>query len=274
MLLSHRRHQTSPVKTMIVSRLSVAGQHVGEIVEQDSGASASADNLHKHAPMRVSQSGTKMAIYPPSRVLLSLFGGRITLKSSHVVFGLASLAVFAGLTVLSLACYGRMFWDEALSYHLIRKDHRHNFSPYFLLFYLEAVQSLPAWLPLAAFLPQLLLLTAIACKYARRDLPFAVFLQTFVFVAFNKVCTSQYFLWYLCFVPVVSTSLRRMTGLKWLAIGATWMAAQAVWLYYNYLFEQLGRNTFVEMWLAALAFFTVNCGIAIFFVSHHYSVRA
>ena len=43
---------------------------------------------------------------------------------------------------------------------------------------------------LLSFLPQMLLMLQIALTLYR-DLFFCIFLQTFVFVAFNKVCTSQ-----------------------------------------------------------------------------------
>ena len=261
LLLQHRRHQTSPVKTMCVSR--------HELAEDVPLLDENADRMLKIRKM-VSQSGAKITIHPPSRVLLSLFNGRLTLKSSHLMFALISFTVFAACTALSYALYGQMFWDEALVYHLVRKDHRHNFSPYFLPFYLESVQPLPSWIPLAAFIPQVLLLAAIAWKYARRDLPFAAFLQTFIFVTFNKVCTSQYFLWYLCFVPIISTSLRRMTALKWVAICVAWLFGQAVWLYYNYLFEHLGQNTFMEMWLSSILFLFINVILIIFFIKHHF----
>lgn len=43
-------------------------------------------------------------------------------------------------------------------------------------------------LSLVAFVPQAVLVIASALAYARHDLPLCLFLQTAVFVAFNKVC--------------------------------------------------------------------------------------
>lgn len=135
--------------------------------------------------------GAKITVYPPSRVLLSLFSGRITVKSSHLAFTAISAGTFAFLTAFFYMLHGKLFLKEALLYHLFRKDHRHNFSPYFLQFYLESALPLSKWIPIAAFIPQVLLILLVAFKYARKDLPFACFLQTFIFVTFNKVCTSQ-----------------------------------------------------------------------------------
>jgi GPI mannosyltransferase 1 subunit M len=82
-------------------------------------------------------------------------------------------------------------------------------------------------------------------------------------VAFNKVCTSQYFLWYLVFLPLYlpysSLVARPRKGL--LALGA-WVGAQALWLAQGYQLEFLGTSTFVPgLWLAGMGFFIVNCGI-------------
>lgn len=106
-------------------------------------------------------------------------------------FGLPAALSFGGTTLWMLKVYGQEYLYEGFLYHLVRKDHRHNFSPYFLPFYLESVKALPQGVNMAVFIPQVLLLMVIGYRYGRRHLPFACFLQTFVFVAFNKVCTSQ-----------------------------------------------------------------------------------
>ena len=87
--------------------------------------------------------------------------------------------------------------------------------------------------------------------------------QTFAFVTFNKVCTSQYFLWYMVFLPfyLPRSSLIRRPVLG-LTVLLAWVLGQAVWLQQAYMLEFLGRSTFVPgLWLATLVFFGVNCWI-------------
>jgi len=85
------------------------------------------------------------------------------------------------------------FLNETYFYHLIRKDHRHNFSIYFYQMYLS--MSVPESLfskilGLLTFIPQMLLIFLIGLYYYK-DLIFCCFLQTYVFIAYQKVCTSQ-----------------------------------------------------------------------------------
>lgn len=160
--------------------------------------------------------------------------------------------------------WGQPFLEHTYLYHLTRKDHRHNFSPYFYPIYIaysrlsgvsppssvsDMVQNVLSS-SLVSFVPQMGLTIGSGFVLGRRteDLPFAWFVQTVVFVTFNKVCTSQvsaesgidnlcpsdsstynlpfqYFLWYLWFLPLVILRLN-MSGKKALFLLGLWVGAQ------------------------------------------------
>lgn len=74
-------------------------------------------------------------------------------------------------------------------YHVTREDHRHNFSIWFYQMYLGMDHKSP-WMGLLAFVPQLALVTVIGIAFGK-DIYFACFIQTYLFVSYNKVITSQ-----------------------------------------------------------------------------------
>ena len=107
-----------------------------------------------------------------------------------VTFVFVSVTTFLTITGLCYLLYGWEFLYEAFIYHVVRTDIKHNFSVYFYMLYLTQGTWVTPIISLATFLPQFMLVFVTALKL-HRDLPFCCFVQTFLFVTFNKVCTSQ-----------------------------------------------------------------------------------
>ncbi|KAG6367834.1 hypothetical protein INS49_002029 [Diaporthe citri] len=181
---------------------------------------------------------------------------------------LVSFGTFMGLNWTMYASYGSLFLVHTYLYHVTRIDHRHNFSPYNIPLYLASASpddvSRGVRVESVAFLPQLLLsCVLIPLIMAKKDLPTTMLAQTWAFVAFNKVCTSQYFLWYLVFLPLYLPRSSFLRNAK-LGIAALllWVLTQAAWLQQGYELEFLGESTFVPgLWSSSLGFFLANCWI-------------
>lgn len=111
---------------------------------------------------------------------------------SRVKLTLSALLTFAALNAVMYFQYGMPFLQHTFFHHLTRIDHRHNFSPYSTLLYLTAAGGVTSHFEALAFLPQLLLaVIALPLALAKKTLATAMLAQTFAFVTFNKVCTSQ-----------------------------------------------------------------------------------
>ncbi|KAI0023909.1 glycosyltransferase family 50 protein [Xylariomycetidae sp. FL0641] len=203
---------------------------------------------------------------------------------ARIKLTIVSLSTFTLLNLVMYALYEMPFVNNTFLHHVTRIDHRHNFSPYNIQLYKSSHTStsfgftgksvtsttvtglnyVGPGIESLAFLPQLLLSTIlIPFVGAKKDLATTMMAQTFAFVTFNKVCTSQYFLWYMIFLPLYlpcsSLVQHPRRGIVALAL---WIAAQAAWLHQGYALEFLGLSTFVPgLWAASLAFFLVNCWI-------------
>jgi GPI mannosyltransferase 1 subunit M len=166
--------------------------------------------------------------------------------------------------------YGWPYVHETFLYHLTRRDHRHNFSPYFYMLYLgtgNATEGTAGVVgAVAAFLPQLVLLVVLGTRFYR-DLPFCLFVQTVAFVAWNKVCTSQYFVWYLTWAPLVVPMLRLPLAGTGGAVLAGWVVSQVLWLQAAYQLEFEGADTYRSIWLAGLALFLAHVAVLVAAVS-------
>lgn len=235
-------------------------------------------------------SPTPAAAQPSAAGALAAF-----LTLPRLKLALVSLGAFAALNLTMYASYGFPFLVHTYLYHVTRIDHRHNFSPYNIPLYVASASpedvSPGVRVESVAFLPQLLLsCVLIPLIMAKKDLPTTMLAQTWAFVAFNKVCTSQvrkslplskldlslgsrslfrgltpgqYFLWYLIFLPLYlprSSFLRN--GRLGIAALLLWVLTQAAWLQQGYELEFLGESTFVPgLWSSSLGFFLANCWI-------------
>ncbi|KAJ5974975.1 hypothetical protein N7481_008682 [Penicillium waksmanii] len=183
---------------------------------------------------------------------------------SRVRFTLSALATFVALNGVMYLRYGMPFLQHTFFHHLTRIDHRHNFSPYATLLYLTSTGAAGFHFESLAFLPQLILsVVALPLALAKKNLATAMLAQTFAFVTFNKVCTSQYFIWYLILLPfyLPTSSLMRKPTLG-ISAAVLWVVGQALWLWQGFNLEFLGLSSFVPgLFLASLVFFAINIWI-------------
>lgn len=182
----------------------------------------------------------------------------------RIKFTLISFFTTLALIIACYIQYGYEFLFETYLYHLVRSDMRHNFSIYFYQMYLtEGANNLLSRL---VFVPQLLIQIAVALRF-HQDLTFALFIQTLVFITFNKVITVQYFVWYFALLSFVLPQSRlSMRSLMIMLVG--WGSTQAIWLNYAYRLEFLGHNTFFQIWISGIAFFLANIAIIIMFIKN------
>ncbi|EAT39321.1 AAEL008875-PA [Aedes aegypti] len=186
------------------------------------------------------------AILMPNAKQLALVGGTIT-----------SIAVSTGVFYY---LYGYQYLYEAILFHLVRKDTRHNFSLYFYQQYLSSNFDISLLEKLLTFLPQLVLIIILTLRYGkhRQTLGFALFAIAFVMVAYNPVVTSQYFVWFLSLLPLSVKNFKNIGIRKAVFIPVMWFISQGGWLLPAYLLEFRGWNTFEFIWIQSIVFFFSN----------------
>lgn len=193
------------------------------------------------------------------------------LNIGNLTYLLITLITLTILNVIMYYIYGYEFLEHSYLYHITRLDHRHNFSVYNILLYYKSsieessITGLFSNIEQYAFIPQFLLSGfVLPLLFSRRDLISTFFLQTFAFVTFNKVITSQYFIWFLIFLPhyLALSDLLKSLYKKGLVMLLLWISTQGLWLFFAYKLEFLGENTFDNGLLyAACGFFLSNCWI-------------
>ncbi|KAF3938765.1 hypothetical protein ABW19_dt0200898 [Dactylella cylindrospora] len=195
------------------------------------------------------------AVKPAGGGVVDLVKGFAT--KDRIVFTAAALGSFTLLNIVMFSAYGHEFVQHTFLHHVTRLDHRHNFSPYNTLLYLNSSPFTPSFTSLypppstisierLAFLPQLLLSSILIPFFAPYNLPTTMFAQTFAFVTFNKVVTSQYFMWYLVLLPfyLPHSSLLRKPFKGILAL-FLWVVTQAAWLTMAFELEFMGGRVVV-----------------------------
>lgn len=152
--------------------------------EDDEGATAGKAVVKETTPLQEQQN---LSIVDTAAAFLTV---------DRLKLALLSMSTFGALNLAMYALYGHPFVLHTFLHHVRRIDHRHNFSPYNILLYLSSTATSPDQggfrIESVAFLPQLLLsCVLIPVAMAKKDLPATMLAQTWAFVAFNKVCTSQ-----------------------------------------------------------------------------------
>lgn len=181
-------------------------------------------------------------------------------NKKQVSLTIGTVVAFVSLTALMSSLYGFEYLYEAIVYHLVRKDTRHNFSLYFYLQYLTMDYGMSWAEKFLIMFPQLITVFIISIRVGtnRQTLPFCIFCISFIMVTYNSVITSQYFIWFLSLLPICAKNLRNLGLKRMIVLPSVWFLAQLGWLLPAYLLEYKGWNTFDFIFLQSAVFFVSN----------------
>ncbi|KAL0233800.1 hypothetical protein PCE1_002306 [Barthelona sp. PCE] len=209
---------------------------------------------------------THYKIFPGlfSIAVLCYFG----LRSVQSIIRIFEFAFFAFISfVAPIIFYYRKFgFDflyESYFYHIIRKDHRHNFSVYWLSIYLSELTVPSTAERILNYIPmilQLILIIKISVPliYYKGDKNIlflrVLFEIVFVFVFFNKVVTVQYFTWFFVFLPLIIDFKHH----SFVFYTMSFVALMGFWLFFGYLIEFQNIAVHFLAFLSSILFFIYN----------------
>ena len=175
-------------------------------------------------------------------------------------FVIISSGVFFFFLGIFYKLIGYKFLYEYLLYHLVRKDHRHNYSIFYYTIYLTYDNDFSKYLSLITFLPQMILILTVTL-FLYKDINLCLIVLTMIFVHFNKVITAQYFIWYLSLIPLIihRNFLFNKRKTKAIIMFAIWMFFELIWNTFSHKLEYEGQNYFLSMWVVDICFFLISC---------------
>jgi phosphatidylinositol glycan class M len=175
-------------------------------------------------------------------------------------FVIISSGVFFTFLGIFYKIIGYKFLYEYLLYHLVRKDHRHNYSIFYYTIYLTYDNDFSKYLSLITFLPQMILILTVTL-FLYKDINLCLIVLTMIFVHFNKVITAQYFIWYLSLIPLIihRNILFNRRNKKAIIMFCIWMFFELIWNTFSHKLEYEGKNYFLQMWIVNISFFLTSC---------------
>ena len=189
---------------------------------------------------------------------------KMVLKNLFTKVALSFVIISSGVFFFFLGIFykliGYKFLYEYLLYHLVRKDHRHNYSIFYYTIYLTYDNDFSKYLSLITFLPQMILILTVTL-FLYKDINLCLIVLTMIFVHFNKVITAQYFIWYLSLIPLIihRNILFNRRNKKAIIMFGIWMFFELIWNTFSHKLEYEGKNYFLSMWVVDICFFLTSC---------------
>ena len=207
-------------------------------------------------------------------VVLYINKGRILPTVDLFKFFFYSASLFIGLFVVFRIVYGEVFAYEWALYHLVRKDPRHSQSVFWMrTMYNSGSEGEKAPINTITLVFRIALIILIAFKY-KRNIIYAIFLQTMVFTIFNTVYTAQYAIWEIQMFPLMFTQSSLPNNKVRLGILlALWYAFMEASVICGGLYEGQGKNTLYIMHWLNIAYMGFRV-LAVAFIMAHAKPRS